>query len=83
MFIYQVNQRKLRFFRYSQLLTQLLVCGCLLLAVTEKSVLKSVLRFQSRAIQDFKSASAFIKTMEQKYEKNKIYKNSKIFSKLK
>jgi len=32
---------------------------------------------------DFQSASAFIKTMEQKYEKNKIYKNSKIFSKLK
>jgi len=37
--------------------------------VTEKSVLKS------QVIQDFSNASAFIKTMEQKYEKNKIYKN--------
>ena len=32
MFVYQVNQRKLRFFRYSQLL----VCGCLYPACDRK-----------------------------------------------
>jgi len=51
MFVYQVNQRKMNFSINSQLLTQLLVCGCLLLAVTEKSVLKSYTKW------DFKRAS--------------------------
>jgi len=45
MFVYQVNQRKLRFFRYSELLRSSSFSDCLLLAVTEKSVLKSVLKF--------------------------------------
>jgi hypothetical protein len=81
MFIYQVNQRKLPFLYKLAAPAELLVVTVCTLPVTNKSVWNSV--WGSCGSWDFSNASAFIKTMEQKYEKNKIYKNSKIFSKLK
>jgi len=77
MFVYQVNQRKLHFFRYSQLLRSCSFVAVCTLPVTNKSVWKSVCK--SWRSWGFQSASAFIKTMEQKYERIKFTKILKFF----
>ena len=77
MFVYQVNQRKLHFSINSELLRSSSFVAVCTLPVTNKSVLKSVLK--SWMSWDFSKASAFIKTIingvENAKQKDKIYKD--------